>query len=107
VAQVNDLSRSLTAFDPISTLVVWLVSGAVPGVSTLRLPLRPCAPVWSSPTLSRVKAFAVTAATHLSSAPDIPTVDEAGLPGFYASVWHGQWAPMRPLPCHASSTARA
>src|SRR5258705_4364125 len=40
VAQVNDLSRSLTAFDPISTLVVvvemskasWLVSGVVPGV---------------------------------------------------------------------------
>ena len=40
MAQVNDLSRSLTAFDPISTLVVvvemskacWLVRGAVPGV---------------------------------------------------------------------------
>src|SRR5947207_1263612 len=40
VPQVNDLSRSLAAFDPISTLVVivemsktsWLVSGVVPGV---------------------------------------------------------------------------
>jgi tripartite-type tricarboxylate transporter receptor subunit TctC len=43
----------------------------------------------------RVKAFAVTAAIRLSSAPDIPTVDEAGLPGFYASSWYGLWAPAR------------
>jgi tripartite-type tricarboxylate transporter receptor subunit TctC len=43
----------------------------------------------------RVKAFAVTAAIRLSSAPDIPTVDEAGLPGFYASLWYGLWAPAR------------
>jgi tripartite-type tricarboxylate transporter receptor subunit TctC len=26
-------------------------------------------------------------------APEIPTVDEAGLPGFYSSYWHGMWAP--------------
>ena len=50
MAQVNDLSRSLTAFDPISTLVVvvemskasWLVSGAVPGVE--RQPLKKLEP---------------------------------------------------------------
>jgi len=35
----------------------------------------------------------VTSKTRLASAPDIPTVDEAGLPGFYVSVWHGMWAP--------------
>jgi tripartite-type tricarboxylate transporter receptor subunit TctC len=40
-----------------------------------------------------VKAFAVAAADRLSSAPDIPTVDEAGLPGFRASLWHGLWVP--------------
>jgi tripartite-type tricarboxylate transporter receptor subunit TctC len=40
-----------------------------------------------------IKAYAVTAKTRLASAPDIPTVDEAGLPGFYVSVWHGMWAP--------------
>jgi len=40
-----------------------------------------------------VKAFAVTAPKRLASAPDIPTVDEAGLPGFYISVWHGLWVP--------------
>jgi tripartite-type tricarboxylate transporter receptor subunit TctC len=39
-----------------------------------------------------LKAFAVTAKTRLAVAPDIPTVDEAGLPGFYISVWHGFWS---------------
>jgi len=40
-----------------------------------------------------IKAFAVTSKTRLSAAPDIPTVDEAGLPGLYIAVWHGLWAP--------------
>jgi tripartite-type tricarboxylate transporter receptor subunit TctC len=40
-----------------------------------------------------IKAYAVTAKTRLASAPDIPTVDEAGLPGFYTSVWFGVWVP--------------
>jgi len=38
-------------------------------------------------------AYAVTSGKRLAVAPDIPTVDEAGLPGFYISVWHGLWAP--------------
>jgi tripartite-type tricarboxylate transporter receptor subunit TctC len=41
----------------------------------------------------RVKAFAVTANKRIAAAPDVPTVDEAGLPGLYMSVWHGTWAP--------------
>ena len=40
-----------------------------------------------------IKAFAVTSKERLASAPDVPTVDEAGLPGLYVSVWHGVWAP--------------
>jgi tripartite-type tricarboxylate transporter receptor subunit TctC len=40
-----------------------------------------------------IKAFAVTAKTRLAAAPDIPSVDEAGLPGFYTSFWFGLWAP--------------
>jgi len=39
-----------------------------------------------------LKAYAVTSKTRLAVAPDIPTVDEAGLPGFYISVWHGLWS---------------
>jgi tripartite-type tricarboxylate transporter receptor subunit TctC len=41
----------------------------------------------------KIKAFAVTAPARLAAAPDIPTVDEAGLPGFYFSRWHALWAP--------------
>jgi tripartite-type tricarboxylate transporter receptor subunit TctC len=41
----------------------------------------------------RIKLFAVTADNRLAAAPDIPTVDEAGLPGFYLAPWHGIWAP--------------
>ena len=41
----------------------------------------------------RIKAYAVTTRTRSAVAPEIPTVDEAGLPGFYASTWRGMWAP--------------
>lgn len=40
-----------------------------------------------------IKAFAVTAGERLASAPEIPTVDEAGLPGFHMEVWSGMWVP--------------
>ena len=40
-----------------------------------------------------IKAFAVTAARRLTIAPDIPTVDEQGLPGFHISLWSALWAP--------------
>ena len=40
-----------------------------------------------------VKAYAVTSKARLAAAPDVPTVDEAGLPGFYVSSWHAIWAP--------------
>jgi tripartite-type tricarboxylate transporter receptor subunit TctC len=42
---------------------------------------------------SNVKILAVTAKSRLAFAPDVPTTDEAGLPGFYLSFWHGLWAP--------------
>ncbi len=38
-----------------------------------------------------VKAYAVTAKARSEAAPDIPTTDEAGLPGFHATNWHGLW----------------
>jgi len=40
-----------------------------------------------------VKAFAVTSKSRSQAAPDVPTVDEAGLPGFYVESWHAIWAP--------------
>jgi tripartite-type tricarboxylate transporter receptor subunit TctC len=41
----------------------------------------------------RIKAYAVTANKRLKIASGIPTVDEAGLPGFHLAAWHGLWAP--------------
>lgn len=41
----------------------------------------------------RIKAYAVAAKARLAGAPEIPTVDEAGIPGYYASGWYGLWAP--------------
>jgi tripartite-type tricarboxylate transporter receptor subunit TctC len=40
-----------------------------------------------------LRPLAVTAKTRIAAAPDIPTVDEAGLPGLYVSTWYGIWAP--------------
>jgi tripartite-type tricarboxylate transporter receptor subunit TctC len=40
-----------------------------------------------------VKPFAITGKARLPSTPDIPTADEAGLPGFFASLWYGLWVP--------------
>ena len=40
-----------------------------------------------------LKAYAVTAKERIAVAPDIPTADEAGLPGFEFSFWHAMWAP--------------
>lgn len=41
----------------------------------------------------RVKAYAVTARTRSPAAPDIPTVDEAGVPGLHVNIWYGLWVP--------------
>jgi len=41
----------------------------------------------------QLKAFAVLSKKRWWATPDVPTMDEAGIPGFYASFWHGLWAP--------------
>ena len=40
-----------------------------------------------------IRAYAVTAPSRIKVAPEIPTTDEAGLPGFYFSFWHAFWVP--------------
>ena len=40
-----------------------------------------------------IRAYAVTAPTRIPAAPSIPTVDEAGLPGFHVLLWSGVWVP--------------
>lgn len=41
----------------------------------------------------KIKAYATTTAKRVASLPDLPTADEAGLPGFEVGVWHGVYAP--------------
>jgi tripartite-type tricarboxylate transporter receptor subunit TctC len=40
-----------------------------------------------------VTRYAVTGRARLAWAPEVPTADEAGLPGFLASLWYGLWVP--------------
>jgi tripartite-type tricarboxylate transporter receptor subunit TctC len=40
-----------------------------------------------------IKVLGVLAGERLVQAPEIPTADEAGLPGFHVSIWNGFWAP--------------
>lgn len=52
----------------------------------------------TSNTISQIKAgkikvYGVTTKTRVSALPDVPTIQEAGLPGFEVSVWQGLYAP--------------
>jgi tripartite-type tricarboxylate transporter receptor subunit TctC len=41
----------------------------------------------------KIKALAVAGKDRLKAVPDIPSTDEAGLPGFNLTTWLGLWAP--------------
>ncbi len=41
----------------------------------------------------QVKTYAVMAPTRWFATPDVPTVDELGVPGLYLTFWHGLWIP--------------
>ena len=106
MAQVNDLSRSLTAFDPISTLVVvvemskasWLVSGAVPGVE--RQPLKKLEPDATAllRLIERWRNEAVRAGRPISR---IALAYEAGRDGF----WLARWLIARGIEAHVIHSA--
>ena len=40
-----------------------------------------------------IRAYAIVDSKRVESAPDIPTTDEAGLPGFHMTLWSGMWVP--------------
>ena len=41
----------------------------------------------------RIRAYAITDNKRLAAAPEIPTAEEAGLPGFHMTLWNGLWVP--------------
>ncbi len=54
----------------------------------------------------KIKGYAITAKERSGAAPEIPTVDEAGLPGLHIAIWYGLWAP-RGTPKEAISRLNA
>lgn len=70
-------------------------AATIPDVLAARLPLKFAQPADSLALIrsGQMRAYAVTAKNRLVAAPDIPTTDEAGLPDFHVSVWHGLWVP--------------
>lgn len=40
-----------------------------------------------------IKAYAITSDKRIDALPDVPTADEAGLPGFHVSTWNALFAP--------------
>ena len=40
-----------------------------------------------------IRAYAVSDDKRVASAPEVPTVDEAGMPGFHMTLWSGLWVP--------------
>ena len=60
-----------------------------------RVPLMfgPAATVWSNVQAGKLKALAVTQPKRAAIAPDVPTMIEAGVPGYSAGIWMGLLAP--------------
>jgi tripartite-type tricarboxylate transporter receptor subunit TctC len=48
---------------------------------------------WPGVQSGKFRAFALLAKNRWPVAPNVPTIDEAGLPGLYLPFWHGLWAP--------------
>lgn len=67
--------------------VIDVVSGYV-SVSALSIPT-----VVSYINSGRLRALGVTSDKRTVGAPDIPTIDEAGVPGYEALQWYGLLAP--------------
>ena len=51
--------------------------------------------VWPQVKSNRLRAIAVTSATRSAFVPDLPTVAEAGVPGYEATQWWGVLAPAK------------
>ena len=57
------------------------------------LQMEPASNFYAQAKAGAIKPFAMTSKTRIGAAPDIPTAEEAGLPGFIASLWYGVWVP--------------
>jgi tripartite-type tricarboxylate transporter receptor subunit TctC len=53
----------------------------------------PASTVWTNVQAGKLKALAVTQTKRAAMAPDVPTMAEAGVPGYSAGIWMGMLAP--------------
>ncbi len=74
-----------------------------------RVPLMfgPASTVWPNVTAGKLKALAVTQQNRAAMAPDVPTMVEAGVPGYSAGIWMGLLAPAGTPPEVVEKLARA
>jgi tripartite-type tricarboxylate transporter receptor subunit TctC len=54
----------------------------------------------------KIKVYGVTTKARVPSLPDVPTLQEGGLPGFEVSVWHGLYAPKGTPPAVVAQLAK-
>jgi tripartite-type tricarboxylate transporter receptor subunit TctC len=68
---------------------------SIPDIVSGTLDMAILDPITSLPQFraGRIKIFAVMANSRTATAPDIPTVDEAGAPGAYIEPWQAMFAP--------------
>ena len=57
------------------------------------LQIEPASNFFAQAKAGAIKPYAIASKNRSTAAADIPTTDEAGLPGFHASLWYGLWAP--------------
>lgn len=76
---------------------VSLATNAVMG-GEVQLAMVPVSVALPQVKAGKVKAFAITSKERFSGASDVPTIAEAGLPGFEATTWFGMVAPAKIAP---------
>jgi len=77
--------------------------GAAPAITdllggTIQVMFTTVASAASLVKASKLKALAVTSAKRTAAFPDLPTVAEAGVPGYVAESWYGLFAPAKTPP---------
>lgn len=77
--------------------------GAAPAITdlmggTIQVMFTTVASATSLIKAGKLKALAVTSAKRTSAFPDLPTVAEAGVPGYAAESWYGLFAPAKTPP---------
>ena len=57
------------------------------------LQIEPASNYYAQVKAGAIKPYAITAKARIAAAREIPTTEEAGLPGFHAVLWYGLWVP--------------